>query len=496
MNFLRPVRTLRRCLSAVLDSHFSIDPRALAAFRISLGCVLLLDLLLRLRNLQTFYTDAGVLPVAQLAEQSPLFAQFSLHAQSGDAWFQGLLFTIAGIAAVALVLGYKTRLATFVSLGLLLSLHARNPHVLNAGDALVQHLLVWSLFLPLGGRWSVDARQHEPGQDRVASMATAGLLIQIVLVYATNAVLKTRGEQWMTGQATASVLSLDRFAILLGPLLREAPILLDIAHWVWVALLLVSPLLVLTTGRNRAVLVCGFAAMHLGMLLTLYIGIFPVVSLVALIPFLPSDIWNALSQTRVARLFPRRSRVIDVVASTLPTWSPARSVFHAETPRQISQSVAAVGLVGIVLFNAFALGFVPVPSPADDTVSSERTDPRWTMFAPHPTNIDRWFVAPGNLSSGGRIDAFSQTDIEWTPPDHIASTYSSARMRKYMSDLRYDERLQEPFARYLCDRWNRTHETALLSVTLYAVETTDPAGEDRSWERTELTHISCATPPT
>lgn len=491
------MRTLRGLLSPVLDSHFTIDSRALAAFRISLGWVLILDLLLRLRNLQTFYTDAGALPVTQLAEQSPLLAQFSLHTQSGDAWFQIFLFIIAGIAAVTLVIGYKTRFATFVSLGLLLSLQARNPHVLNAGDALLQHLLVWSLFLPLGGRWSVDARQHESGQDRVTSMATAGILIQVVLVYATNAILKTRGEQWMAGEATASVLGLDRFSILLGPLLREVPILLVIAHWVWVALLLISPLLVLTTGRNRAVLVGAFAAMHLGMLLTLYVGIFPVVSLVALIPFLHSNIWNALIRMRVAcGLSSRLSRIIDVLASTLPTWSPARSVFQGESPRQISQSVAAVGLLGIILFNAFALGFVPVPSPADDTVSSERTDPRWTMFAPHPTNIDRWFVAPGNLSSGERIDAFSQKDIEWTPPDHIASTYSSARMRKYMSNLRYDESLQDLFARYLCDRWNRAHDTGLLSLTLYAAETTDPAGEDRSWERIKLTHLSCVTRPT
>lgn len=494
---LRLMSTLRRRISAALASRVTIDSRALAAFRISLGCVLILDLLLRLRNLQTFYTDAGVLPVAQLAEQSPLLARFSLHAQSGDAWFQGLLFTVASIAAVALVIGYKTRVATFVSLGLLLSLHARNPHVLNAGDALLQHLLAWSLFLPLGGRWAVDARQHEPGEDRVASMATAGILIQVVLVYATNAILKTRGEQWMAGEATATVFGLNRFTILLGPLLREVPILLDIAHWVWVVLLLISPLLVMTTGRNRAVLVGAFAAMHLGMLLTLYIGIFPVVSLLALIPFLQSSVWNTLSRTRVAGgLFPQLSHIIDVLASTLPTWSPARSVFRGETPRRLAQSVAAVGLVCIVLFNAFALGFVPLSPSADERVSSEQTDPRWTMFAPDPTGIDRWFVAPGNLSSGTRIDAFNQQDIEWTPPDHIASTYSSARMRKYMSDLRYDERLQDPFARYLCQRWNRTHDTGLLSVTLYAVETTDAAGEDRSWERTKLVTTSCATPRT
>ncbi|WP_241431936.1 hypothetical protein [Natrialba chahannaoensis] len=42
----------------VLESRLGIDLRALAAFRIGLGLVLLIDLLtLRLPGLRTFYTD-------------------------------------------------------------------------------------------------------------------------------------------------------------------------------------------------------------------------------------------------------------------------------------------------------------------------------------------------------------------------------------------------------------------------------------------------------
>ena len=492
MSVLSSTRHRHSGLSAALASRVAIDARALAAFRIGLGCTLLLDLLLRLRNLRTFYTDAGVLPVSQLAEQSPLLARFSLHAQSGDAWFQALLFALAGIAAVALVVGYKTRLATLVSLGFLLSLHARNPHVLSAGDALLQHLLVWSLLLPLGSRWSVDAQQHETGHDRVVSLATAGLLVQVLLVYGVNAILKTRSEQWMTGEATATVFGLDRFTILLGPLLRDVPLVLDIGHWVWLALLLVSPLLVVTTGRLRTALVGAFAAMHLGMVLTLYIGIFPVVCLVALLPFLQTGVWETLARTRVARrLRPWLGRTVAAGADTLPRWSPARAALSGDTHR-LRQSVAAAGLGGLVLFNAVALGFVPVPPPADDTSSGDRPEPRWTMFAPHPTDTDRWFVAPGNLSSGDRIDAFHQRDLTWERPEHIARTYSSARMRKYMSNLRYDDRLQRSFASHLCDRWSRTHETDLLSVSVYAIETPARAGDGSSRERIELVTFSCA----
>lgn len=92
--------------------RFGIDSRALAAFRISLGALLLADLLLRARDLTAFYTDAGVLPRALLREQFPTFARVSLHAVSGSLWLQALLFLVAGGAALALLLGYRTTLAT------------------------------------------------------------------------------------------------------------------------------------------------------------------------------------------------------------------------------------------------------------------------------------------------------------------------------------------------------------------------------------------------
>ena len=40
---------------------FSLDLRALALWRMALGAVVLLDILLRVRDLQAFYGDHGVL---------------------------------------------------------------------------------------------------------------------------------------------------------------------------------------------------------------------------------------------------------------------------------------------------------------------------------------------------------------------------------------------------------------------------------------------------
>ena len=55
-----------------------------------------------------------------------------------------------GLAALALVLGYRTRWAVVISLVMLISLHNRAPLVLQGGDNLLLLVLFWMCFLPIG----------------------------------------------------------------------------------------------------------------------------------------------------------------------------------------------------------------------------------------------------------------------------------------------------------------------------------------------------------
>jgi hypothetical protein len=231
------VRRSTAWLRAALARRLGIDLRALAAFRIGLGAVLLADLLLRSRNLVIFYTDAGVLPRSLLAANRPVISQLSIHTLSGDLLLQAGLFTLAGACAVALLVGYRTRLAVLLSWLLLVSLHARNPLVLNGGDSLLRRLLFWGVFLPLGSRWSLDTLAGRARQSttlsrgtggRVTGVAAAGLLIQVVLVYATNAGFKLTGSRWLSGEALAYVLRLDEFTTAIGAALVEFPALLGV----------------------------------------------------------------------------------------------------------------------------------------------------------------------------------------------------------------------------------------------------------------------------
>jgi hypothetical protein len=293
------VRRSTAWLRAALARRLGIDARALAAFRIGLGGVLLADLLLRSRHLVAFYTDTGVLPRSLLVAKRPLISQLSVHALSGDVLWQALLFVVAGACALALLVGYQTRLAVLLSWLLLVSLHARNPLVLNGGDSLLRRLLFWGMFFPLGTRWSLDAlagrarrmRTQAGGiGGRVAGVAAAGLLIQVVLVYAANAGFKLDSGRWLSGEALAYVLHLDEFTTPLGAALVEYPAVLSTLETLWLGLLVCSAGLVALTGWRRAVLAGLFAGAHLWMGATMRLGVFPFVSVVALLPFVPPGV--------------------------------------------------------------------------------------------------------------------------------------------------------------------------------------------------------------
>lgn len=469
-----------------LANHLAVDARALAALRVGLGCLLLADLLGRARDIRAFYTDAGVLPrAAHAALVSEWF--LSVHLLSGERWFQVLLFVVAGAAALALTVGYRTRAATAVSWLLLVSLHSRTPVVLNGGDVLLRMVLLWAVFLPLGGRWAVDARRRgENGaagatRERVVSLASAGLLLQVVTMYTVNAALKLSGDRWVEGTAIRYVFSLEQFTTPVGELLAAHPELLVAVDRVWLALVTGSVLLVLLRGWPRAALVGAFVGGHLSMYLTMRLGLFPLVACVSLVAFLPPAVWDRIEAT-VDRADARPGRLLalaDRLLPRLPRFPP---------PGRVREALAALAVVCVVVLAV--LGNVQpattvrdrVPDaagPALDlavdarpAVHAARTDQYWTMFAPEPMRTDGWYVVPARLENGSRADALHGGPVRWAKPDDVTASYPNARWRKYLVNLWRPgfAPYRDHLADYLCRRWNATHETEMVALDIYYVE--------------------------
>jgi len=464
--------------------RIAVDLRALAAFRIALGLLLLVNLLTRARYLETFYTDSGAFPRSTLLSTHPGANQIFTYVP--DPWGSIALFPVAGVFALALLVGYRTRLATAASLVLLILLHLRNPLVLNSGDLLLRSLLIWALFLPLDRRWAIDARRHdESGQ--VSSVATAAVLTQVVLVYAINATYKFDGPLWRSGEAVAYVFEADQLTYLLGDLLADFPTVLVAVTHLWMVLLVASPLLLVATGRARTLLASVFVVAHAGMLLSMPIGLFPLISIAGLLLFYPPAAWNVaarvVGETRFADLIRSWSRRIEAAVSPsarlYPQWirlDRARALLWAGIPAVV---------FALVLLSAGATTTdTDLPGPIETGIDTANLQQEWRMFAPHPSRTTQWFAFPANRTDGTTVDAFYGGPADLGRPPDAADTYPSNHWRKYLQSVRDDDATayRRALAEYLCTRWNRDHATDITRVAIYSgYERTDPfTGESQA----------------
>ena len=172
---------------------FAIDLSSLALFRVALGLAILVNLANLAPWAADFFSDQGVLTRdALVASTSP--HRFSLYLGNGKPIFVWLLFGVHALAALGLIVGWRSQWMAAVNWLLLISLINRNPFILQGGDQLITLLAFWGMFLPLGARWSVDAALADkplpsPANSHL-SIASAAMLAQVLYVYFIGALLK------------------------------------------------------------------------------------------------------------------------------------------------------------------------------------------------------------------------------------------------------------------------------------------------------------------
>jgi len=281
-----------------LRTVFECDLRSLALFRVGLGLAFVVDLLSRSRDLRAHYTYFGVIPQPIGLESSLLSF---LHLVVGSVWLQASVFLFAGLCAVALAVGYKTRLATLACWFLLLFIQSRNNLVFQGGDKLLLLMLFWGIFLPLGARYSVDAAIDETlprdSPNNYFSMGTVAILLQVACLYFFSALLKNTPEWMPDGTALHYALSLPSFARPLGEWLLNFPTWLQwLTYYVWI-LELIGPFLIFSPWfflSWRLSLWFQFVALHVGIVLCMNVGLFPLFNIVSLLLFIPAWFWDRL----------------------------------------------------------------------------------------------------------------------------------------------------------------------------------------------------------
>lgn len=445
-----------------LRELFAIDLRSLAVFRVAIALVLLLDLGIRASDLGAMYTDHGMFSRATIARHYSDWS-WSFHFGSGSISFEAMLFGVAAFFGSALLLGFRTRLATIASWLLLLSLQNRVPPILTGADNLLRMLLFWSIFLPLGGVWSVDAhrasrRAGEAAEsERVLSVASAAILLQMGLLYFFSALFKTNAD-WTHGEALRAILSDEFYTKPLAAELLESPRLL---HGLTLAILLIEwigPFLLFSpfrTSQVRLGALVVLAAMHVGVEIFLDVGLFSLVSFCGLLLFLPPPFWRRVTRWSPAAPTASDSRISAKGIS--PTRTPSLGSYAAN-------ALCALVFVYVVFLNLNDLPsrFLPwTPKPKNDFLNLAcGFGQKWDMFSEAPSGSG-WYVAEAILVDGTRVDLLRDgAPVSFEKPGDPTALYPNHRWQKCFREIAYaDTRgyqvFREPVAEYLCRDWNR-----------------------------------------
>lgn len=223
-----------------LERYCTVDTRTLGLFRIYFGLLLLVNLWDRCggEGLVTFYSNDGVLPNHWALFRPPAAGYWS--PMLGFSSPGEVRWVVAFIALVYLgyLLGWKTRWMQVLALLCYESLNLRFLLIQHGGNVVMNVVLVWTLFLPVGARFSIDsmlkslrgpvestpealaARAWDASVQRVhVGFAFFGICLNFAFIYFFNTVHKG-GPSWLAGTAVHYVLWQNRMATWLCSVIR------------------------------------------------------------------------------------------------------------------------------------------------------------------------------------------------------------------------------------------------------------------------------------
>jgi len=419
---------------------------------------------LNLRSLAFFRIGLGLLVwsfVIQLAPDYEVFYR-QLAPHTVPDFVLELAFWSLPLFATLLLIGFRTRLSTFLCWLGIIVLQQANPQILQGGDVLLKLLLFWSLFLPLGATWSVDAwRRKEPAKPwplttQLASWALAG---QIVLVYWSAALLKSDPLWTQNGNALFYALNIEHFTTPFGLYLRQFPDLLRVLTFGTRIFEFIGPLLLFVPVYRyhfRLVAVTLFIGFHLiGMQSLLRIGLFPWVCATAWLIFLPASFWNFFDKKREDQ--------------------KSKSSQRKQPKRVSSSELKPVGLLDRITSGFILISFLDVCAWNTASLNGPdafrwmkqhdawshifQLDQRWNMYAPYPRDEHGWLVVPADLANGTQVDLFTSQPVSWDKPGDLGAYFGDDRWRRYLSNLFNDRDPQalQGYADYLVRNWNQHH---------------------------------------
>jgi hypothetical protein len=293
--------------------HFWYEPEAtssLELFRIAFGLLAFMWTATLLPNLFTFYGQDGILP--QIT-----------HGTNGE-W--GVLvsnnpvlvvtvFVATLVAALAVAVGFHTRIAAIVLWVGIVSLEHRNIPVTNSGDGVVRSLAFLLVLTPAGTALSLDRLRAAPGRfwefPARAPWALRLIQIQISIGYLFAATGKFATDQWRDGTAVAYALRIDDVHRLATPAFITQSTTVTSLLTYGTLLIELSLAVLIWNRRLRPWMLLLGVALHLGIDSSIMVGFFSYAMLASYLCFIPPETANRYilaTRDAVAQLAARASR--------------------------------------------------------------------------------------------------------------------------------------------------------------------------------------------
>jgi hypothetical protein len=435
--------------------------------RMCIAFVLMIDLGIRLTDLEAFYSNTGVLPLHVLFSNCWNPYYISIHTLSGLWQVQLVLFLLAFIFAIFLFLGYRTQLFTFLSWSMLLSLHNRNTLILQGGDDMLRMVLFWCIFIPWGDRYSCDRllNTEKPQNTKILTAACIAYLLQVCYLYSGSALLK---EQDWNQDYTALyyAYSLDQIAYPVTKLIYYLPGVLKVLTCAAYYFELLVPLLFFVPVKHawfRTAAVFMIIGFHFINSMTLFIGLFPLIGMATAIGILPSTFIDRLER----RFFKLKNKI---AASFYGFALLVNRIIKCKAPvhfkSHIWDKVKTAILIFLIFFvfdwNFSNLSFVH--SKLSDHLRfigyGLRLDQNWGMFAPNVYKDDGWFVLEGTTAKEEHFDLLHpDRPLSFSKPANIVGMFKNDRWRKYSENyiFSYNEFMRGYFCNWCKRVWNEKH---------------------------------------
>lgn len=295
--------------------YATADARSLGLFRILLGALLAVDVALRFPEVQAHWSNTG-----WLTNHFALFRPISDHLFSVYFALNSpnevkLLLSVHVLSCLLLLVGYRTKLMQILVLILTTSLNSRNLLLESDESVMLNIVLVWTAFLPLGRRFSVDALMASPAArpERlrgaamlrsasapdlcpVVSVAITALLLHASAIYCLDT-LGGAGPPWRDGTALYYLLQQERLLTGFGFWLRESlPLgLIQLATYATFVIGGAVPLLLWLPWRTAGARMLALALATLLLLMActaLQSGAFSWALWLVLVIFMPARLWT------------------------------------------------------------------------------------------------------------------------------------------------------------------------------------------------------------